>query len=172
MLLALTCLFAAKLANKPCTRLSSKRSSAACRQSIRRWLCLSVCFCSMAFSVFRRRYLPNCGKSSFARVTQQAVRRGARSIRHLHALSLRFHLERQTGGVSRATSSAVRDRFPPLISYTLYSIPLTLVEVGFVLGILVVRHDFVFALITGVSLSAYIVFTVFVSNWRIGIRRA
>ena len=107
----------------------------------------------------------------FARVTQQAVRRIALEVfRHLHALSLRFHLERQTGGVSRDIERGTRS-ISSLISYTLYSILPTLVEVGLVLGILIVQYDAVFALITAVSLTAYIVFTVKISNWRIGIRR-
>ena len=108
----------------------------------------------------------------FARVTQQAVRRIALEVfRHLHALSLRFHLERQTGGVSRDIERGTRS-ISALISYTLYSILPTLVEVSLVLGILITKYDAVFALITAVSLTAYVVFTVAVSNWRIGIRRA
>ena len=107
----------------------------------------------------------------FARVTQQAVRRIALEVfRHLHALSLRFHLERQTGGVSRDIERGTRS-ISSLISYTLYSILPTLVEVSLVLGILIARYEAIFALITATSLAAYIVFTVLVSNWRIGIRR-
>jgi len=107
----------------------------------------------------------------FARVTQQAVRRIALEVfRHLHALSLRFHLDRQTGGVSRDIERGTRS-ISALISYTLYSILPTLVEVSLVLGVLIVNYDLVFALITMAALSAYIVFTVLVSNWRIAIRR-
>jgi len=108
----------------------------------------------------------------FARVTQRAVRQVALEVfRHLHALSLRFHLERQTGGVSRDIERGTRS-ISSLISYTLYSILPTLVEIGLVLGILFVKYDIGFVLITLVSLVAYIVFTVKVSNWRIDIRRA
>jgi ATP-binding cassette subfamily B protein len=108
----------------------------------------------------------------FARVTQRAVRQVALEVfRHLHALSLRFHLERQTGGMSRDVERGTRS-ISSLISYTLYSILPTLVEIGLVLGILFVKYDFGFVLITLVSLTAYIVFTVMVSNWRISIRRA
>lgn len=107
----------------------------------------------------------------FARVTQQAVRRIALEVfRHLHALSLRFHLERQTGGVSRDIERGSRS-ISSLISYTLYSILPTLVEITLVLSILFVKYDSGFVLITLISLSAYIVFTVKVSNWRIGLRR-
>ncbi|HET7776063.1 MAG TPA: ABC transporter transmembrane domain-containing protein, partial [Azospira sp.] len=108
----------------------------------------------------------------FARVTQRAVRHIALEVfRHLHSLSLRFHLDRQTGGVSRDIERGSRS-ISSLISYTLYSILPTLVELGLVLGILLVRYDWVFAAITASSLVAYILFTVQVSNWRIGIRRA
>jgi ATP-binding cassette subfamily B protein len=108
----------------------------------------------------------------FARVTQRAVRQVALEVfRHLHALSLRFHLERQTGGMSRDIERGSRS-ISSLISYTLYSILPTLVEIGLVLGILFVKYDLGFVLITLVSLTAYIVFTVMVSNWRISIRRA
>jgi ATP-binding cassette subfamily B protein len=108
----------------------------------------------------------------FARVTQRAVRQVALEVfNHLHALSLRFHLERQTGGVSRDIERGTRS-ISSLISYTLYSILPTLVEMGLVLGILFVQYDIGFVLITLVSLLTYIIFTVQVSNWRIDIRRA
>jgi len=108
----------------------------------------------------------------FARVTQRAVRKVALEVfQHLHALSLRFHLERQTGGISRDIERGTRS-ISSLISYTLYSILPTLVEIGLVLGILFVKYDIGFVLITLVSLITYIVFTVKVSNWRIDIRRA
>ncbi len=107
----------------------------------------------------------------FARVTQQAVRRLALEVfRHLHALSLRFHLERQTGGVSRDIERGSRS-ISSLISYALYSIFPTLVEITLVLGILIIKYDRGFVIITLVSLTAYVVFTVKVSNWRIGLRR-
>ncbi|HSG22460.1 MAG TPA: ABC transporter ATP-binding protein/permease, partial [Azonexus sp.] len=108
----------------------------------------------------------------FARVTQRAVRQVALEVfRHLHALSLRFHLERQTGGVSRDVERGSRS-ISSLISYTLYSILPTLVEIGLVLGILFVKYDGGYVLITLVSLVSYIIFTIKVSNWRIDIRRA
>ncbi|EXI87897.1 MAG: putative multidrug export ATP-binding/permease protein [Candidatus Accumulibacter sp. BA-94] len=107
----------------------------------------------------------------FARVTQRAVRRIALDVfRHLHELSLRFHLERQTGGVSRDIERGSRS-ISSLISYTLYSILPTLVEISIVLTILLLRYDVALALITVASLSAYVMFTVTVSNWRITLRR-
>ncbi len=107
----------------------------------------------------------------FARVTQEAVRRISLEVfRHLHALSLRFHLNRQTGGMSRDIERGNRS-ISSLISYTLYSILPALVEISLVLGILFFNYDFGFVLITLVSLVTYIAFTIVVSNWRIGIRR-
>ena len=107
----------------------------------------------------------------FARVTQHAIRRIALEVfRHLHALSLRFHLERQTGGVSRDIERGSRS-VASLISYSLYSILPTLVELSLVLGILYINYDIGFVVITAISLTAYVLLTVFISNWRIALRR-
>ena len=107
----------------------------------------------------------------FARVTQEAVRRISLEVfRHLHALSLRFHLERQTGGMSRDIERGNRS-ISSLITYALYSILPTLVEISLVLTILAARYDIGFVVITLLSLLAYIAFTVVISNWRIGLRR-
>ena len=107
----------------------------------------------------------------FARVTQRAVRRVALEVfRHLHDLSLRFHLERQTGGVARDIDRGTR-AITSLISYTLYSILPTLVEISLVLSVLFVKYDIGFVVITVLSLAAYIAYTVTVSNLRMVIRR-
>ena len=107
----------------------------------------------------------------FARVTQQAVREISLQVfRHLHALSLRFHLERQTGGLTRDIERGTRS-INSLISFTLYSILPTLIEIGLVVGILLAKYDPVFALITLSTLAIYIVFTVRVTNWRTALRR-
>ena len=108
----------------------------------------------------------------FVRVTQQAIRRIALSVfTHLHNLSLRFHLERQTGGVSRDIDRGTR-AISNLISYTLYSILPTLIELLMVMAVLAIEYDQVFVWITLASIVAYVAFTVIVSNWRIHIRRA
>ena len=108
----------------------------------------------------------------FARVTQQAVRRIALEVfQHLHSLSLRFHLDRQTGGVTRDIERGTRS-IGSLIAYTLYSILPTLVEISLVIAVLWSQYDSVFVLITALSLAGYIGFTVAVTNWRIAIRRA
>lgn len=107
----------------------------------------------------------------FARVTQQAVRRISLQVfRHLHSLSLRFHLERQTGGLTRDIERGTRS-IGSLISYTLYSILPTLVEIALVIGILLANYDAVFAAITATALVIYILFTIKVTNWRTALRR-
>ena len=107
----------------------------------------------------------------FARVSQESVRRIALEVfRHLHALSLRFHLERQTGGITRDIERGSRS-IASLINYTLYSILPTLVELSLVIVILTVTYDPVFVAITASSLAAYVMYTVLVSNWRIALRR-
>jgi ABC-type transport system involved in Fe-S cluster assembly fused permease/ATPase subunit len=107
----------------------------------------------------------------FAKVTESAVRQLALKVfRHLHALSLRFHLERQTGGMSRDIERGTRG-ITQLISYSLYSILPTLVEVGLVLGFFVVRYEAYYAIVTLIALTAYIAFTIKVTEWRTHFRR-
>ncbi|GAA5171469.1 ABC transporter ATP-binding protein/permease [Viridibacterium curvum] len=107
----------------------------------------------------------------FARVTQQAVRSIALEVfQHLHALSLRFHLERQTGGLTRDIERGTRS-IGSLISYAIYSILPILVEIALVLGIMLRNYDVSFALITVLTLLSYIVFTITVTNWRTALRR-
>ncbi len=107
----------------------------------------------------------------FARVTQEAVRHISLEVfRHLHSLSLRFHLERQTGGLTRDIERGTRS-IGSLISYTLYSILPTLVEITLVIGILLKRYEPSFALITLATLALYITFTITVTNWRTALRR-
>ena len=107
----------------------------------------------------------------FAKATQGASRSIAlTTFEHLHALSLRFHLERQTGGMTRDIERGVRST-ESLISYSLFSILPTLVEMGLVLGILAVRFDVWFAIITLAALVFYITFTVTVTEWRTRFRK-
>jgi ATP-binding cassette subfamily B protein len=107
----------------------------------------------------------------FAKATQGAARSIAlQTFQHLHALSLRFHLERQTGGMTRDIERGVRG-IESLISYSLYSIVPTLIEVALVLTILAVKFDAWFAWITISALAVYIFFTVTVTEWRTQFRR-
>jgi ATP-binding cassette subfamily B protein len=107
----------------------------------------------------------------FSKATQGAARSIAlETFRHLHALSLRFHLERQTGGMTRDIERGVRG-IESLISYSLYSVVPTLIEVALVLTVLAVKFDAWFAWITLAALAVYIVFTVSVTEWRTQFRR-
>jgi ATP-binding cassette subfamily B protein len=107
----------------------------------------------------------------FAKVTQASVRTLAlQTFRHLHALSLRFHLERRTGSVTREIDHGIRG-VSSLISFTLYSILPTLVELTLVIGYLLLNYEVWFALIVGVSLVIYVGFTFTVTNWRTRFRR-
>jgi ABC-type transport system involved in Fe-S cluster assembly fused permease/ATPase subunit len=108
----------------------------------------------------------------FAKATEGAARRISLEVfRHLHALSLRFHLERQTGGMTRDIERGTRG-VHSLISYSLYSIIPTLIEVTLVLTLLAVKFDVWFAGITGIALVFYIFFTVTVTEWRTQFRKA
>ena len=107
----------------------------------------------------------------FAKATEGAARRISLEVfRHLHALSLRFHLERQTGGMTRDIERGTRG-VHSLISYSLYSIIPTLIEVTLVLSLLAVKFDVWFAGITLIALVFYITFTVTVTNWRTQFRK-
>ena len=109
--------------------------------------------------------------SLFARVAQNAIREVAlKTFRHLHALSLRFHLERQTGGLTRAIDRGVKG-IEFLLFFVVFNVLPTLVEVGLVAGILWYMLDFRFAAITLVVIVAFVIFTFKVTAWRIGIRR-
>ncbi|TNF62866.1 MAG: ABC transporter ATP-binding protein/permease [Burkholderiales bacterium] len=107
----------------------------------------------------------------FAKATEGATRSIALQVfGHLHALSLRFHLERQTGGMTRDIERGTR-AVQSLISYSLYSIFPTLIEVLMVLALLGTKFDMVYVWITLVALVLYVGFTVVVTEWRTKFRR-
>lgn len=107
----------------------------------------------------------------FARVTQSSIRRVALQVfRHLHRLSLRFHLERQTGGVSRDIERGSRG-ISFLLNFMVFNILPTLFEIGLVTVILLINYDVWFALITLASVSVYIAFSLIVTEWRMRFRR-
>lgn len=107
----------------------------------------------------------------FAKATEGTARSiSLNTFRHLHDLSLRFHLERQTGGMTRDIERGTR-AVHSLISYSLYSIFPTLIEVVLVLVLLGVKFDAWFAWITLAALVLYITFTITVTNWRTQFRK-
>jgi len=107
----------------------------------------------------------------FANVTQRAIRRVALKVfEHLHSLSLRFHLDRQTGGVSRDIERGTRG-IGFLLNFTLFNILPTLLEIGLVAAILLNKYNVWFAIITFITLVIYIAFTLFITEWRMVVRR-
>src|SRR6195256_289102 len=107
----------------------------------------------------------------FVRVTQRAIRRVALGVfRHLHSLSLRFHLDRQTGGMTRDIERGTRG-ISTLLSYLLFSIIPVILEFALVAGVLLGKFDWRFAAVTFGAVVVYIGFTIGVTEWRIEIRR-
>lgn len=107
----------------------------------------------------------------FAKVTESAVRKvGLQVFNYVHALSLRFHLSRQTGGMTRDIERGTRG-IQSLISYSLYSIIPTLIELFMVLCYFFFAYNHWFVVITLIALTCYIVFTIVVTEWRTNFRR-
>jgi ABC-type transport system involved in Fe-S cluster assembly fused permease/ATPase subunit len=108
----------------------------------------------------------------FARATFGAAKRvSLETFQHLHALSLRFHLERQTGGLTRDIERGTR-ALQTLVSYSLYTIIPTLVELSFVLILLGTKFDLGYVWITLGALVVYGVFTITITEWRTKYRKA
>jgi ATP-binding cassette subfamily B protein len=108
----------------------------------------------------------------FAKVTQRAIRRVALKVfTHLHSLSLRFHLERQTGGMSRDIERGTKG-ISFLLTFLLFNILPTLLEIVLVAVILFSKYSAWFAVITFVTLVVYIVYTLIITEWRMVFRRA
>ncbi|MGQ9366578.1 ABCB family ABC transporter ATP-binding protein/permease [Azospirillum sp. ST 5-10] len=108
----------------------------------------------------------------FVRVEQSAVRKAGLSVfRHLHALSLRFHLERQTGGLTRALERGTQ-AIKTILSYALFSILPTLVEIVLVTVILARMLGIWYAVATLATVGAYLAYTFAISEWRTKFRRA
>ncbi len=108
----------------------------------------------------------------FARVGQRAIRSvGLKTFQHLHGLSLRFHLDRQTGGLSRAIERGTKG-IEFLLNFMLFNILPTFLEIALVCGILWWLYDFSFALVTFLTIACYIGFTLGITEWRLKYRRA
>ena len=108
----------------------------------------------------------------FARVRHGAMRSvSLKVLEHLHRLSLRFHLERKTGGLSRDIDRGTRS-VSSLMNFMVFSILPTLVEITLVAIILLARYDIWFAIVTFVAVISYIVFTMVVTEWRMKYRIA
>lgn len=107
----------------------------------------------------------------FVKVTRRATRKIAIKVfRHLHGLSLRFHLDRQTGGISREIERGTKG-ISIVLTYSLFSIIPVILEFSFVAVILVRKFDWRFAAITFSAVVLYLLFTFLISEWRMKIRR-
>ncbi len=107
----------------------------------------------------------------FAKVGQRAIRRVALTVfRHLHRLALRFHLDRQTGGLSRSIERGTKG-IEFLLNFMMFNILPTLLEITLVCGMLWRLYDVRFALVTFLTIVVYIGFTLGVTEWRIKFRR-
>lgn len=171
--IALTCMIAGKFANlgvpiilKQMIDSLDVRTVAGAALAVPVGLILAYGLLRLSTSLFNE-----LREALFARVTQHAVRQIALNVfNHLHALSLRFHLARQTGGVSRDIERGTR-AIQTLVSFSLYSIFPTIIEFLLVLGYFAYFYDIWFSVITLVALVLYIAFTVIVTEWRTHLRR-
>ena len=107
----------------------------------------------------------------FAKVAQRAIRQaGLKAFKHLHRLSLRFHMDRKTGGVSRAIERGTKG-IEFLLTFMLFNVLPTLLEIGLVCAVLWNLYGVLFALVTFVTMAAYIAWTLTITEWRIKFRR-
>jgi ABC-type transport system involved in Fe-S cluster assembly fused permease/ATPase subunit len=170
--LALSCLTAAKVANVGVPLVLKQIVDSLTPGSQGQMLVLPVALL-VAYGVLRlsTTAFTELREFFFAKVTQRAVRTIAlKTFRHLHELSLRFHLARQTGGLTRDVERGTRG-ISTLIGFTLFSILPTLIEIALVSAILVARYDLWFIGITLAALVSYIVYTITITEWRTGFRR-
>ncbi len=174
VVLAITCLIAAKFANLGIPLLLKQLIDALDVRNNVPGLLMAVplgIIVGYGLLRFSASLFTELREALFSRVTQHAVRQIALEVfQHLHALSLRFHLGRQTGGVSRDIERGTR-AIQSLVSYSLYSILPTVIEFGLVLGYFAVFYDVWFAAITLTALVVYIAFTISVTEWRTHLRR-
>ncbi len=173
VILAMSCLIAAKVANLAVPILLKELIDAmSMPQGAQTLLAVPVALI-IAYGLLRlsASLFTELRELLFSRVTESAVRTVALKVfQHLHALSLRFHLSRQTGGMTRDIERGTRG-IQSLISYSLYSILPTLVELGLVLGYFIWAYNYLFAVITFVALVLYVIFTIQVTEWRTQYRR-
>ena len=106
----------------------------------------------------------------FARVRHGAMSKVAcRVLEHMHNLSLRFHLDRKTGAISRDIERGTR-AVSSLLNYMVFSILPTLVEITLIAGILLYQYDVWFVIVTAISVTAYMLFTFYITEWRMKYR--
>ncbi|WP_374349328.1 ABC transporter ATP-binding protein/permease [Chitinimonas sp.] len=170
--LSLSCLALAKLANvsvplilKRVVDLLSARPDA--MLAVPAGLIIAYGICRLSTTAFGE-----LRDAIFSKVAQGAIRQVAlETFNHLHRLSLRFHLNRQTGGVTRDIERGTRG-IGSLLTFMLFNILPTILEIGMVIAILVTLYDWRFAAVTLGTIAAYVSFTIVVTNWRTKTRRS
>ena len=170
VMLAMACLIAAKLANVgvPLVLKQIVDGLSATQQALALPVALLIAYGALRLSTT---LFTELRELIFSRVTQRAVRKIALQVfQHLHALSLRFHLARQTGGLTRDIERGTRG-ISSLIQFTLFSILPTLIEIALVTGVLLAKYEATFVLITFGTLVVYIAYTIGVTEWRTNFRR-
>ena len=173
IIFTIICLVAAKAANLGVPILLKQIVDAMSIQSIPKALLVVPVSLIVAYGLLRlsASLFSELRELIFSKVTEQAVRQvGLQVFNHLHALSLRFHLSRQTGGMTRDIERGTRG-IQSLISFSLYSIIPTLIELAMVLGYFFYAYDIAFVLVTFMALVCYVVLTVKVTEWRTHFRR-
>jgi len=107
----------------------------------------------------------------FAKVAMHAVRRLAyRTFVHMHELSLRFHLERKTGGLTRVLERG-RNGIETIVRMVILQLAPTIIELALILGVLLFEFDWRYVGVVLATVALYMVYTYFATEWRIGIRR-
>ncbi len=107
----------------------------------------------------------------FAKVAMNAVRRLAyRTFEHMHKLSLRFHLERKTGGLTRVLERG-RNAIETIVRMVILQLAPTIIELSFIIAVLLYQFDWRYVAVVLVTVACYMVFTYYATEWRIGIRR-
>jgi ATP-binding cassette subfamily B protein len=107
----------------------------------------------------------------FAKVAMHAVRRLAyRTFVHMHELSLRFHLERKTGGLTRVLERG-RNGIETIVRMVILQLAPTIIELALIAGVLMWQFDWRYVAVVLVTVALYMVYTYFATEWRIGIRR-
>lgn len=167
---ALTCLFSAKVANVSVPLVLKEIVDAL---SPAKAVLILPIFLLIGYGALRflTSFFTELRDIIFARVAQRTIRNVAlKTFRHLHSLSLRFHLERQTGGVSRDVERGSRG-IESLLRFAIFSIFPTLFEISLVSIILFKKYNIWFTIITVGALSIYIVLTILITEWRTHFRR-
>ena len=173
VIITLLCLIAAKVANLGVPIVLKKIVDALSITSASQMLLVVPVSLIIAYGLLRlsASFFGELRELIFAKVTESAVRKvGLQVFNYVHALSLRFHLSRQTGGMTRDIERGTRG-IQSLISYSLYSIIPTLIELLMVLGYFFFVYNLWFVVITLIALTSYVIFTIVVTEWRTNFRR-